>query len=239
MNTFSRLSRMSILDRITRWLDGQRSAPPAVQDAAVSFTKSQVFLLAQLDEREGQLNRRDADLARQAQEIGLREAELYERQQGFEKQIKQKREQIRRREQQVNEREQDMARRQQQIIEMYESNIKHLQRIQRETLVRVAFDDIEDGHWLLPDAGESLDEIVRVHMLREALSIVLGQLSDKERRVLELRYGLGPNDGDSHTLSETAEIMGLSSGRIHQIETKALRKLRHPYRSRHLRDYLG
>jgi RNA polymerase primary sigma factor len=73
-------------------------------------------------------------------------------------------------------------------------------------------------------------------LLREQIQNILGQLSTRERRVLEMRYGLV--DGQFHTLEEVGQKMGVTRERIRQIEAKALRKLRHPLRSRKLRDYL-
>jgi len=72
--------------------------------------------------------------------------------------------------------------------------------------------------------------------LKEQLQDVLASLSVKERRVMELRFGLG--DGRSRTLDEVGQEFGLTRERIRQIERKALRKLRHPKRSRKLREYL-
>ncbi len=74
-------------------------------------------------------------------------------------------------------------------------------------------------------------------LLKEQMQEILEQLSDRERKVLELRFGL--NDGTSHTLEEVGQEFGVTRERIRQIEAKALRKLRHPIRSRKLRDYLG
>lgn len=74
-------------------------------------------------------------------------------------------------------------------------------------------------------------------LLREQIHNILGQLSTRERRVLEMRYGLV--DGQFHTLEEVGQEMGVTRERIRQIEAKALRKLRHPLRSRKLRDYLS
>ena len=65
---------------------------------------------------------------------------------------------------------------------------------------------------------------------------MLGTLSDREGRVLQLRFGL--EDGRSRTLEEVGREFGVTRERIRQIEAKALRKLRHPTRSRKLRDFL-
>jgi RNA polymerase primary sigma factor len=86
------------------------------------------------------------------------------------------------------------------------------------------------------DALEPLDAASR-EMLRETMQHALGALSERERQVLELRFGL--TDGKDHTLEEVSRYFNVTRERIRQIEAKALRKLRHPTRSRHLRDYLG
>jgi len=74
-------------------------------------------------------------------------------------------------------------------------------------------------------------------MLREQVKHALAVLSDREREVLEMRFGL--LDGKDHTLEEVGHAFNVTRERIRQIEAKALRKLRHPTRSRLLRDYLG
>jgi RNA polymerase primary sigma factor len=86
------------------------------------------------------------------------------------------------------------------------------------------------------DAPEPMDAAAR-EMLRESVKNALAVLSDREREVLELRFGL--MDGKDHTLEEVGQYFNVTRERIRQIEAKALRKLRHPTRSRHLRDYLG
>ena len=73
-------------------------------------------------------------------------------------------------------------------------------------------------------------------LLREQVELVLSQLTERERRVLELRFGLG--DGRSRTLEEVGREFGVTRERIRQIEVKALKRLRHPSRSKKLRDYL-
>ncbi len=85
------------------------------------------------------------------------------------------------------------------------------------------------------DALEPMDAAAR-EMLREQVQTALAALSERERQVLELRFGL--IDGKDHTLEEVSRYFNVTRERIRQIEAKALRKLRHPTRSRHLRDYL-
>ncbi|HHH42330.1 MAG TPA: RNA polymerase sigma factor RpoD [Chloroflexi bacterium] len=92
-------------------------------------------------------------------------------------------------------------------------------------------DFIEDETVVAPDAATSQQ------LLREQLRSALNALSERERAVLEMRYGL--LDGRPHTLEEVGKAFGVTRERIRQIEAKALRKLRHPGRSRKLRDFLG
>jgi RNA polymerase primary sigma factor len=73
-------------------------------------------------------------------------------------------------------------------------------------------------------------------LLKEQVRAALAVLSEREREVLEMRFGL--RDGQEHTLEEVGKYFGVTRERIRQIEAKALRKLRHPTRSRPLRDYL-
>ncbi len=86
------------------------------------------------------------------------------------------------------------------------------------------------------DAPSPVDSAAR-EMLREEIQQALHELQDRERQVLELRFGL--MDGEDHTLEEVSRYFNVTRERIRQIESKALRKLRHPARSRPLRDYLG
>ncbi|HYN89064.1 MAG TPA: RNA polymerase sigma factor RpoD [Ardenticatenaceae bacterium] len=74
-------------------------------------------------------------------------------------------------------------------------------------------------------------------LLAEQMREVLGQLNKREKEVIELRFGLV--DGQSRTLEEVGQRFGVTRERIRQIEAKALRKLRHPLRSKKLRDYLS
>ncbi|MBN2047759.1 MAG: sigma-70 family RNA polymerase sigma factor [Anaerolineaceae bacterium] len=91
-------------------------------------------------------------------------------------------------------------------------------------------DFIEDD-----DALEPMDAAAR-EILKEQVQSALSVLSDRERQVLELRFGLV--DGKDHTLEEVSRYFNVTRERIRQIEAKALRKLRHPTRSHHLREYL-
>ena len=92
-------------------------------------------------------------------------------------------------------------------------------------------DFIEDD-----EAIEPMDAAAR-EMLREQVHKVLGALTERERQVLELRFGL--LDGKDHTLEEVSAYFNVTRERIRQIESKALRKLRHPTRSKQLKEYLG
>ena len=73
-------------------------------------------------------------------------------------------------------------------------------------------------------------------LLKEQLHVILKSLSDRERAVLEMRFGL--KDGEAHTLEEVGQAFGVTRERVRQIESKALRKLRHPGHRRKLRDFL-
>ena len=86
-------------------------------------------------------------------------------------------------------------------------------------------------------AVQPSDEAEKI-MLREKIEEAMShQLTERERKVLEYRYGL--IDGNEMTLEEVAKVFGLTKERIRQIEAKALRKLRHPGSSRELKDYFS
>jgi RNA polymerase primary sigma factor len=76
-----------------------------------------------------------------------------------------------------------------------------------------------------------------LEMLKEQVRKELGNLGERERGVLEMRFGF--KDGKTHTLEEVGQALHVTRERVRQIEAKALRKLRHPHHSRKLRDYLG
>lgn len=91
-------------------------------------------------------------------------------------------------------------------------------------------DFVEDDHVPTPSEAASFT------LLREQLGEVLDTLTDREQKVLRLRFGL--DDGRQRTLEEVGREFNVTRERIRQIEAKALRKLRHPSRSRKLKDYL-
>ena len=94
----------------------------------------------------------------------------------------------------------------------------------------------EDSHLgdFVPDESNMSPEDFTVHeMLKEEISDVLLTLTEREEQVLRLRFGL--DDGSSKTLEEVGQMFGVTRERIRQIEAKALRKLRHPSRSRKLK----
>jgi RNA polymerase primary sigma factor len=93
------------------------------------------------------------------------------------------------------------------------------------------------GDFIEDDTVPGPVEVASGELLREQVHSALDQLTPREREVLEMRFGL--TDGQAHTLEEVGQEFGVTRERIRQIEAKALRKLRHPVRSRKLRDYLG
>ncbi|MDB5074795.1 MAG: rpoD [Chloroflexi bacterium] len=97
----------------------------------------------------------------------------------------------------------------------------------------------EDSHLgdFIEDAGAMAPQEAASHqLLKEQVEDVLASLTLRERKVLQLRFGL--DDGRTRTLEEVGKEFGVTRERIRQIEAKALRKLRHPSRSRKLKDYL-
>ncbi|WP_232695353.1 RNA polymerase sigma factor RpoD [Brevibacillus daliensis] len=91
-------------------------------------------------------------------------------------------------------------------------------------------DFIEDQEALAPSDAAAYE------LLKEQLEDVLDTLTDREENVLRLRFGL--DDGRTRTLEEVGKVFGVTRERIRQIEAKALRKLRHPSRSKRLKDFL-
>ena len=97
-------------------------------------------------------------------------------------------------------------------------------------------EDSHLGDFIEDDTAIAPDDAANFTMLREQLDTVLGTLNDRERKVLELRFGL--TDGTPRTLEEVGKEFNVTRERIRQIEAKALRKLKHPTRSSKLKDFL-
>ncbi|GAP02670.1 RNA polymerase sigma factor RpoD [Fructobacillus pseudoficulneus] len=97
-------------------------------------------------------------------------------------------------------------------------------------------DDSHLGDFIEDNEAISPADSAAYEMLRDQLESVLDTLTDREENVLRLRFGL--EDGRTRTLEEVGRVFGVTRERIRQIEAKALRKLRHPSRSKHLKDFM-
>lgn len=118
--------------------------------------------------------------------------------------------------------------------------IREIEKVSQEPVsLETPIGEEEDSHlgdFLPDDTVPAPVEAASQQLLREQVEDVLASLTARERRVLQLRFGL--EDGRSRTLEEVGREFGVTRERIRQIEAKALRKLRHPSRSRKLRDFL-
>ena len=97
-------------------------------------------------------------------------------------------------------------------------------------------EDSHVGDFIEDKDNESPLKYANTSLLKDKLNEVLGELTDREEKVIRLRYGI--DDGRNHTLEEVCKEFNVTRERIRQIEAKALKKLRHPSRSKQLRDYL-
>lgn len=98
-------------------------------------------------------------------------------------------------------------------------------------------DDSHLGDFIQDDDSPAPQDSAAYTMLKEQLNDVMGTLTSREAKVLRLRFGL--EDGKARTLEEVGKEFNVTRERIRQIEAKALRKLRHPSRSKKLRDYMN
>ena len=118
--------------------------------------------------------------------------------------------------------------------------IREIQKVSQEPVsLETPIGEEEDSHlgdFIEDPTALAPAEAASQQLLREQVEDVLASLTSRERRVLQLRFGL--EDGRSRTLEEVGREFGVTRERIRQIEAKALRKLRHPSRSRKLKDYL-
>ncbi|MEE3498042.1 MAG: RNA polymerase sigma factor RpoD [Ruminococcus bromii] len=125
-------------------------------------------------------------------------------------------------------------------IDMPVDKVREIMRVAQEPVsLETPIGEEEDSHLgdFIPDNDAPAPADAASHtMLREQLSDVLSTLTPREEKVLRLRFGL--EDGRSRTLEEVGKEFNVTRERIRQIEAKALRKLRHPSRSRKLKDYL-
>ena len=125
-------------------------------------------------------------------------------------------------------------------IDMPVDKVREIMRVAQEPVsLETPIGEEEDSHLgdFIPDNDAPAPADAASHtMLREQLADVLSTLTPREAKVLKLRFGL--EDGRSRTLEEVGKEFNVTRERIRQIEAKALRKLRHPSRSRKLKDYL-
>lgn len=126
------------------------------------------------------------------------------------------------------------------VMNITEERVREILKIAQEPVsLETPIGEEDDSH--LGDFIEDQDvqapaEAAAFELLKEQLDDVLETLTPREKKVLTLRFGL--DDGRSRTLEEVGQVFGVTRERIRQIEAKALRKLRHPMRSKRLKDYL-
>ena len=121
------------------------------------------------------------------------------------------------------------------------SKVRKVMKIAQEPIsLETPIGEEEDSHLgdFIEDRGvvSPADAVININ-LKEMTEQVLNMLSPREERIIKMRFGL--EDGTEHTLEEVGQRFGVTRERIRQIEAKALRKLRHPSRSRRLRAFLA
>lgn len=130
------------------------------------------------------------------------------------------------------------------LVRKLEQAVKYVQEIMRVSAEPISLETPvgSEQNSLLGDFIEDQSEMspmdsATLEMLKEQVRSVLANLSERERNVLEMRFGF--RDGVTHTLEDVGKMFNVTRERVRQIEAKALRKLRHPHHSRRLRDYLS
>ena len=125
-------------------------------------------------------------------------------------------------------------------MEVHPDKVEEILKISQEPVsLETPIGEEEDSHlgdFIEDRSAPAPSDAASFQLLKEQIQDVLDTLTDRESRVLQLRFGL--EDGRSRTLEEVGREFGVTRERIRQIEAKALRKLRHPTRSRKLRDFL-
>ena len=123
---------------------------------------------------------------------------------------------------------------------MTEEKVREIMKIAQDPVsLETPIGEEEDSHLgdFIPDEDAPAPaEAAAYSLLKEQIEDVLNTLNDREQNVLKLRFGL--EDGRARTLEEVGKEFDVTRERIRQIEAKALRKLRHPSRSKKLRDFL-
>jgi len=138
------------------------------------------------------------------------------------------------------------------LVETINRLLKVNRRLSQEYGREPSYEEIGKGMEISSDIGEEEDshlgdfiedratlppaDVASQELLKAQLNKILSELTDRERKVILLRFGL--EDGRARTLEEVGKEFNVTRERIRQIEAKALRKLRHPSRSRKLKDYL-
>lgn len=126
------------------------------------------------------------------------------------------------------------------VMDLTPDRVREIQKVAQEPVsLETPIGEEEDSHlgdFIEDEDAPAPDEAASYILLKEQLEEVLETLTPREAKVLRLRFGL--DDGRSRTLEEVGQEFGVTRERIRQIEAKALRKLRHPSRSRKLKDYL-
>lgn len=127
-----------------------------------------------------------------------------------------------------------------QEMNISEDRVREIQKIAQDPVsLETPIGEEEDSHlgdFIEDDRAVTPSDSVSTTMLKETLLSVLNSLTPREEKVLRLRYGV--DDGRPRTLEEVGKEFNVTRERIRQIEAKALRKLRHPSRSKHLKDFL-